>query len=157
MANLGKTFDATAHETMGSFEPLPEGDYRAVITDSEMKRTKAGDGEMLVLKFEVIDGEHKGRNIWARLNLDNPNKTAVDIAERELATICKAIGKLSASDSSELHNIPMQITLGIEPGRGQYGPSNRIKMYEALGGSSPANQAAPQPVQAGTVAKKPWE
>jgi len=157
MANLGMTFDTTQHEQMGSFEPIPAGQYKAVIVDSEMKRTKNGYGQMLVLKFEVIDGEQKGRNFWSRLNLDNPNKTAVEIAQRELATIGNAVGKKVFTDSSELHNIPMSVTLKVSPGSNGYGPSNEVAMYEALGGGAPAQAQQATEQVSPQVAKKPWE
>ena len=48
-------------------------------------RYKVGiDGEPAVgLTLQVIDGPYKGRMLWARLNLENPNSTAVQIARAE--------------------------------------------------------------------------
>ena len=64
----------------------PVGDYKAVITESEVKETKAGDGQYLNLRIEIIEGEYQGRIIFVILNLWNPNPKAVEIANRELAT-----------------------------------------------------------------------
>jgi hypothetical protein len=47
--------------------------------------------------------------LWARLNLDNPNATAVTIARAELSAICRAVGVLAPKDSVELHNLPLVI------------------------------------------------
>ena len=110
MANL-QGFDANQVEPSASFEPLPAGKYLATVTESEMKPTKAGTGHFLQLTFEVIDGPHKGRFLWARLNLDNPNQTAVKIAQSELSAICRAVGVLVPKDSVELHNLPLMITV----------------------------------------------
>jgi hypothetical protein len=109
MANLGN-FNASEVETT-TFEAIPAGKYVAVITDSLLKPTKSGNGSYLELAFEVIDGDLKGRKVWARLNLDNPNATAVKIARSELASICKAVGVLQPKDSTELHNLPLVITV----------------------------------------------
>ncbi len=79
MADLGN-FNANDVEPTTDFEPIPAGKYLAVITDSEMKRTKAGTGHYLQLAFQIIEGPYKNRFLWARLNLDNPNATAVQIA-----------------------------------------------------------------------------
>ena len=81
-------FDANQVKPTTDFVPLPAGKYLAVIVESEFKPTKSGNGSYLELTFEVIDGEHKGRKLWARLNLDNPNPTAVEIARAELSAIC---------------------------------------------------------------------
>jgi hypothetical protein len=124
---------------MDDFTPIPVGDYKAVITESEVKQTKAGDGQYLNLRVEIIEGEYQGRIIFVILNLWNPNPKAVEIANRELATIVAAVGKPGAQNSEELHNIPMTIKVGIQPGQGEYGPSNRIKNYLPYS----AQQAAP--------------
>ena len=138
---------------MDDFTPIPVGDYKAVITESEIKPTKAGDGQYLSLRVEIIEGEFQGRIIFVILNLWNPNPKAVEIANRELATIVAAVNKPGAQNSEELHNIPMTVKVGIQPGQGEYGPSNRIKNYMAYAAApigSPANPVQVKTVQAGT-------
>ena len=142
MASLN--FDATAVAPQDSFEPIPAGDYLAMITDSEMRDTKAGNGSYLKLTFQIVDGAHKGRLIFENLNLDNPNQTAVEIAQRSLSSICAALGKNSVHDSSELHMKPMTIKIGIRDGSNGYDPSNNIKGYKPASGSSAPAQAAQQ-------------
>lgn len=128
---------------MDDFSPIPVGDYRAVITESEIKETKNGDGQYLKLRVEVIEGEYQGRLIFVNLNLWNKNPKAVEIANRELVTIVAAVNRPGAQNSEELHNIPMLIKVGIEPGVGQYGPQNRIKNYLPIT-SAGAPKAAPE-------------
>jgi hypothetical protein len=74
-------FNAHEVEPTASFEAIPAGKYLAAITDSEMKPTKNGSGSYLQLTFTILEGEYKGRVVWARLNLVNPNQTAVKIAQ----------------------------------------------------------------------------
>jgi hypothetical protein len=50
MADL-RGFDANQVEPSSDFEPVPAGKYLAVITESEMKPTKAGTGHYLQLTF----------------------------------------------------------------------------------------------------------
>jgi hypothetical protein len=114
MANLSG-FNANNVEPMAEFEAIPAGKYVAAITASEMKATKAGTGSFLELTFEIVEGEFKGRKFWARLNLDNPNQVAVKIARSELASICRAAGVMEPKDSSELHNLPMLVTVKTKP------------------------------------------
>ena len=99
-------FDTDTVE-LPTYEVLPEGAYEAVITDSRMQTTKSGTGEMLVLTLEVISGDYKGRKLWDRLNLVNPNPTAVALARQTLAHLCLAIGVHQLHDTIELHNRPL--------------------------------------------------
>ena len=110
MADLGN-FNANEVEPATDFEPIPAGKYLAVITDSEMKPTKAGTGHYLELTLQIIEGQYKNRLLWARLNLDNPNATAVQIARAELSSICRAVGVMAPKDSVELHNLPLVVTV----------------------------------------------
>jgi len=110
MPNLNG-FDANTVDPATDFEPLPAGKYLAVITDSEMKPTKNGNGHYLELTFQVIDGQYKNRMLWSRLNLDNPNRQAVQIAQGELSAICRAVGVMQPKDSTELHNLPLLVTV----------------------------------------------
>jgi len=110
MANL-QGFDANQVEPTTDFEPLPAGKYVAVVTASEMKPTRSGNGAYLELTFQVIEGPHKGRLVWERLNLDNPNPLTVKIARSELSAICRAVGVMQPKDSCELHNLPLCITV----------------------------------------------
>ena len=148
MANLSG-FNANNVEPMAEFDAIPPGKYVAVITASEMKATKAGTGSFLELTFEVVEGEFKGRKLWARLNLDNPSQIAVKIARSELASICRAAGVMEPRDSSELHNLPMLVTVKQKAGDdGEV--RNEIKGYAKREGV-----AAGKPQQA-VSSTPPW-
>ena len=140
-------FDAREVEPEVGFEPVPAGKYLAVITGSEMKQTKSGAGQYLELTFQVIDGPHKGRNLWARLNLDNPNDTAVRIARGELSAICRAVGVMTPNDSTELHDLPLVISVKLRKRDDNDELANEIKGYEkkptAAGQPAPAAGSAP--------------
>jgi hypothetical protein len=171
MAFLGGTFDATAVEPQGDFTPIAPGEYKVQITSSEMVDNSAKTGSMLKLELEIIEGESAGRKLYDRLNLDNPNDKAVEIAQRTLSAICHAVGKLSVADSVELHMLPMIAVVKVEPGRTHngkdYGPSNGIKTYKALGngaaatggGFKPGASANPAPAADAPAAGKasPWK
>lgn len=103
MADL-KGFDANQVDPQTELEPIPAGKYLAMITESEMKDTKNGDGRYLQFTFQILDGSHKGRFVWARLHLENANQMAVQIAKAELSAICRAVGVMTPRDSCDLHN-----------------------------------------------------
>ena len=148
MANLNG-FDARTVDPAVDFEAIPAGKYLAVITESEMKPTKNGNGSYLEFVFEVIEGEYKGRNLWARLNLDNPNALAVKIARAELSALCHAVGVMQPKDSIELHNLPLMITVKCKKREDTGEIVNEVKGY-----SRKETAAAPQPQAAGNV--PPW-
>lgn len=143
-------FNAEEVEPQDSFEPLPAGWYPVIITDSEEKETKKGDGSYLQLEYTVIEGEYEGRKTWDRLNLNNPNDTAVEIAQRALSAICRAVGVMAPHDSSELHDRPLEVKLSVRPAKGEYEPTNDVKGYRALGGE---DSAAPTPPS--TASRRP--
>ncbi|MEI6540258.1 MAG: DUF669 domain-containing protein [Planctomycetota bacterium] len=136
MANLNG-FDATQVEPAAKFDPIPAGKYLAVITESEQKPTKAGTGHYLQLTFQIQEGVHKGRILWARLNLDNPNATAVQIARAELSAICRAVGVTAPNDSVELHNLPLMITVKCRKRQDTGDITNEIAGYTKKESSVP--------------------
>lgn len=111
------------------FELIPEGMYTAQIIQSEMKPTKAGTGQYLELRVQILDEPYTGRLVFDRLNLINPNETAVAIAQRTLADICKACNLEEIEDSEELHGIEINVTLTEKEAEGDWGASNEIKKY----------------------------
>jgi len=157
MANFN--FNASSVEPMAprSFEPLPNGEYDMIITKSDIKPTKAGTGHYLELEMQVVGGEYSGRRHWERLNVDNPNKTAQDIAQSALASLCSALGIDDMNDTEQLHDMPFIAKVEIdrkEPDR------NRIVGYASAGVPSitakPAAQTrAPAPAAA-PAGKRPW-
>lgn len=150
MANLNG-FDATQVEPAAKFDPIPAGKYLAVITESEQKPTKAGTGHYLQLTFQIQEGAYKGRILWGRLNLDNPNATAVQIARAELSAICRAVGVTAPNDSVELHNLPLMITVKCRKRQDTGDITNEIAGYAKKESSAPPMAAA----AASSVA--PWK
>lgn len=145
-------FDANEVDPNFAFEPIPAGKYLAVITESEMKPTKSGVGQYLQFTFQVIEGEYKGRLVWSRLNLDNPNATTVKIARAELSAICRAVGVPAPKDSVELHNIPLVIVVGQKKRDDTGEMGNTIKGYAKKDAA-----AARAPVASGGNGTPPWK
>ena len=48
------SFNATQVQPQASFDPIPAGKYICQIVESEIKSTKAGTGQQLVLTWEVL-------------------------------------------------------------------------------------------------------
>lgn len=156
MAKLPAAFNTNDHGEMMSFEAIPTGEYYAQVVKSSMEDTKNKDGKYLKLELDVLGPTHKGRKLFANLNLINKSAKAVEIANNELATICRACGKVAIQDSAELHGIPMKIKVRVvADNRGDdFPPKNEISGYsKADGQDAPASGS-----KEGSGKKKmPWE
>jgi hypothetical protein len=148
-------FDATDVDPNVGFDPIPANDYLAMIIESEFKDTKDKSGQYLQLTLEIMEGEFKKRLLFDRLNLMNSNETAVKIAQSTLSAVCHALGIMKPNDSSEFHGKPMMITVGLEERNDKPGSySNRVKKYEAVGGSG--NKSTSTEGAKTDAAKPPW-
>ncbi len=129
----------------GASDPIPVDKYPMAITASEMKGTKDGTGAFLLVELTVLDGQYAGRKVWDRLNLDNKNPVAVEIAYGTLSAICHACNILQVGDSQQLHGIPMMVSIGIQPAKGDFEASNKAKSYKAMNVAGQVNVATMAP------------
>ena len=135
-------FNANDHEEESDFSALPSGDYAVVITSSDIKENKKGNGEYLAIEMQVIEGSHKGRRLWDNITIKHPNDTAVKIGNSRLASICRAVNVIQPKDTIELHDIPLTVKVGQEEYQGEM--KNRIKAYKAKSGvKAEASEDAP--------------
>lgn len=169
MADLNMNFNADEiPEDDRNFDPLPAGDYAMQVIESDLKPTKANNGdEQLVLTIEVIEGPLTNRRVWDRLNIRNHNADAQRIAQRALADLCLAIGIQSLRNSEDLHFKPFVGRVGIKASKDpNYGPSNTVR-YKPRGGSAPRPAAAARPAAQAPASQpqqrpapagaKPWQ
>ncbi len=154
MAVINGGFNSEEVEPRTGFDPLPAGKYKVVCVDSEEKATKAGTGSYIQFTFEVIDGEHEKRRLWARLNLNNPNAVAVEIARAELSAFCRAVGVKHLKDTTQLHDLPLVVKVSAKLDKESGEVRNEIKGYEPANGSQ-AGQVVKTPPAKPTEA--PWK
>lgn len=112
MVALPQSFN-TADVGEDEYEPVQPGEYEAMIIESEMKATKDGNGAYVQLKIQLKNG----RILFERLNIQNKNEKAVEIAYRTLKKICEAVGKTSIKDTTELHNKRFLAVVEVEKGK----------------------------------------
>lgn len=141
MADLGCQFDAESVDPLGDRSPVPAGKYRCIVTKSDWKETKSGGGRYLEFTFQIVDGEHNGRMVWSRLNLENKSQQAVNIARSELSSICRAVGKLKPRDTMELHDIPLVVAVEVKKREDNNELTNEVKGYESVRVASEGKQA----------------
>lgn len=152
-------------EPVGSFEPIPVGDYKVIISASEKKSASTGRGEYLQFTYDIVEGDYKGRKLFDRLNIVNDTPTAQKIAQSKLSAICHILGILRPKMTEELHDKPFIVSVAIRPAKGEYSASNEVRGYkypdgrtikEVLGGSVPVSKNENTAVGGG-LGKKPWE
>lgn len=138
-------FNAREVAPNAALEPLPTGWYPVMIVGSVNKQNSKKTGSYLELEMQVLSGEHANRKTYDRLNLDNPNEVAVNIARGTLSAICHVTGVLDAQDSQQLHGIPFQALIkkverNDKPG--QFG--NQIDGYRDQNGNEPGKAGGTQ-------------
>ena len=171
MAFLGQTFDANElpQGTGGNFEPLPEGNYNATITQAELKDTNDKTGQYIKMRLDITGPSHQGRVIFSNLNIKNASAKAEEIGRQQLGDIMRAVGLAKVTDTDQLIGGNVNIKLTIRAARTDektgktYEASNEVKGYRAInGGAAPAafKAAAPAAVPAATSApakaSPPW-
>ena len=162
MAFLNEEFNVNElPQGNGNFEPLPAGWYTATISQSELKATKAGNGQYIKLRYDITGPTHQGRVVFGNLNIKNANPKAEEIGRQQLGDIMRAIGLAKVTDTDQLIGGQIGIKLEVKQDE-QYGASNEVKGFKSLSGSAapaaaviPAKAAAPAPA-APAKAAPPW-
>ena len=142
MAKLPSAFNSEEHDDIGDFSAIPAGEYHVKVKDSDMLENSKGTGSYAKFKFEIMEGEYKGRLLFTNLNLVHSNPAAVEMAEKTLATMCRACGKVSIDDTEELHGCEMMVKVTVKPATSQYAEANEVRNYVAIPGLVQPRQAA---------------
>jgi hypothetical protein len=152
LSELGVDWDSTQEVgELGDYRPMPKGNYEAWVIDSELKPTNAGNGYLLRVTFEVVEGEYMGRKLWTQFNLANHSAKAQQIGRGQWKRLYTAAGMLGApDDSSEIHEKRIIVKVDVEPQTeinpktGQsYAPKNVVKDFFAVGKTVPEHKKTP--------------
>lgn len=137
------SFDATqVAPAQDVSDPIPSGWYGTVISGTQLKDTKAGTGKILEVEHTVTEGECKGRKVWARFNVRNPNEVAERIAKEQLSALCHATGVLKIRAHEQLRERKCLIRVTVKRQEG-YDPANEVKAWKPYEGSAAAASAVP--------------
>jgi hypothetical protein len=143
----------------GSFEPLPAGWYTAAISQSELKDTKAGNGQYIKLRYDITGPSHQGRVVFGNLNIKNANPKAEEIGRQQLGDIMRAIGLAKVTDTDQLIGGQIGIKLEVKEDA-QYGASNEVKGFKSVSGSAAPAAGSMLPIKTATPppakASPPW-
>ena len=117
----------------GTQDCVPAGWYNVMVDETEMKPTKDGSGAYLQVRFTVLDGQYVNRKIFTRMNLQNSNPTAQEIAYKQLSALCHAVNVLQLQDSVQLHGLPLKVKVKVrKDSTGQYEDQNEVTAYKNI-------------------------
>ena len=156
MANLGESFNANdmPEGGGGDFAPIPAGEYQVSVNSANLNTTKAGNGQYIKLRLDVIGPTHAGRVLFANINIRNPNPKAEEIGRQQLGSIMRALGIASLTDTDQLVGGCLAVKVTVKSD--DYGEGNEVKAFKAIAGSAPpVPSAAPAPAPAAGKAP-PW-
>ncbi|QWY83392.1 protein of unknown function DUF669 [Rhizobium phage RHph_X3_2] len=138
-------FNANQVQPNVALEAIPSGNYPVMITASTKKPTQKGDGAYIELEQTIQAGEYKGRKVYDRLNIENPNQTAVQIAYGTLSALCYVTGRMQITQTEQLHGVPFIAVVVKKPRNDQPDVmTNEIKGYRDINGNEPGKQGGPQ-------------
>lgn len=162
MALLGQTFDAAElPQNTSSYDPIPEGNYDATITQADLKPTNDGTGQYIKLRLDIIGPSHQGRVVFSNLNIKNASAKAEEIGRQQLGDIMRAIGLPRVTDTDQLIGGSVNIKLAIRAARTDektgrtYDASNEVKAYRASGNAPTAMIKATAPAPAAAKGSAP--
>ena len=138
MSNLN--YEAT-DEVLEDYSPVPPATYMAAITESELKDNAKGTGNFIALTFKIMDGEYKGRILWANITYSHSNNQAQQIGRKELNTLMAACGLASIQDTTQLHGVAMLIDVKIKQEKDR-DPQNEVKNYYSVDDNASKPKAA---------------
>ena len=133
---------------------MPAGNYLAQATGSEVGIS--GSGQATIAKFELTilaPEEFKGRKVFDNINVNHQTSAeATRIGQETMSQFCQAAG-VPATDTTQLHNIPVCIRVSIEPpvlnadNSEKYAAKNIVRDYKPAGKyeahNAPASLGAP--------------
>ena len=150
MAQLNYVPDAT--DQYQGFEPLPAGEYKVQITDSDIVTPKSGNGSMIKFTYEVIaNPQFDGRKIFDNIIIEHYSSVEAErIGKQKLNTICALTGVKSLKDTAQLHGKAMALLISVKDNQGE--KQNVIKKYLPFNDREQEDVNEEQPKAAG---KKP--
>ena len=126
MAQLNYVPDTT--DQYQGFEPLPAGEYKVQIVDSDIVTPKSGNGSMIKFTYEVIaDPQFDGRKIFDNIIIEHSSVEAERIGKQKLNTICALTGVKALKDTAQLHGKAMALLVSVKDNNGE--KQNVIKKY----------------------------
>lgn len=140
-----------------SFDALPAGTYEAVVSNSESRPMKSGNGMGFNFEFEILSGNFKGRKVFVWITFEHrTSQQAQQIGREQLSALCRAVGVTQLNDTNQLHNLPLMIVLGIDKNDPTRNVVKAYKPKDGVAASAPASAAATPAGGTAAAGAAPW-
>lgn len=159
MAFLGETFSTDSLPVSDrSYDLVPDGWYNATITKAELNNTKAGTGQKIDMRYDIVGPTHQGRVVFGTVNVRNQSQKAEEIGRQQLGEIMRAVGLAKIQDTDELVGGSICVRVKIRPAENGYDARNEVSGFKSASGALPqvASTSAPEPTASVGGAKPPW-
>lgn len=161
MAKFGETFNLDDMDQ--GYTALPDGKYNVTVMEADIEANKAGTGQLLKLKLQVIGPSHAGAILYYRINFRHTSKEAQEIGRRQLAQLMSALNIARLEDTDQFMGGIFIAKVKKTPATDQYAEGNDITGVEKADGvAAPSNPVYSQPAPAQsapatpTAPKRPW-
>jgi hypothetical protein len=137
-------FDANNYEPTMSYDALPAGDYKVAVTSTAL----SSQGTGINVGFDIVEGEHTGRKIFQWLGLMHTKPSLVELGQQNLSSICRAVNKMTVSDTDELLGAQLIVKVKIQkkdPTRNEVIGHSPIPGFEAATPAPQQEETAPAP------------
>jgi hypothetical protein len=157
-------FDARQVMPSEGIETWPAGWHPVIITASEEKPVRDGEGFYWQYTIKAIDGPMKDKTQFIRVNHKNKNPQAVEIAMRAQSAIMHVTGVLMMQSPAQLHNIPFLVEATVKSNKrddGSVMEQNEFRNFKNGAGQTASEIArglmggAPAPAPAFAPAQAP--
>ena len=141
MTFKAQQIDMNKKQQENKYAPLPKGWYKVKVQRVEPRDNKNGNGNHLLVMWEVTEGPHRGRKLFDRFTIESVkidnrgevvvNTQAVQIGHRRLSEMSWALCHPEWNDTDELIGRECKVLVYIRVSE-KYGDSNDVKAYESI-------------------------
>lgn len=128
MSFFDNGFDADKVEpNSGGFDPIPAGEYRAVIMSSQEKPTRK-DGKQLSVQFQIDGGKYNNRKVFYNINLVcKSSAKAEEIGHGQLSALLRAVNTPRPRHAAEIVGKACLLNLSVVPDDYNGGMKNEVR------------------------------
>src|SRR5262249_19315129 len=129
---LDEAFDVDTEQGTQPFSLVPPGKYAAEIEDASIGPTKNGAGQLIGLRWRIVEGEYENRVVFSSILIKHTNPDAQRFGKQLFRDICFSAGLTGkVSDLEAVKFKKVSIRVGIQKDKdGIYSDKNKIVRVE---------------------------
>jgi hypothetical protein len=126
------------------YSPASDGSHPVKIVTADDRINQSQTGRYVLLEFKILSGPDKGKKVKDYCTHQHPNPKAVAAGMGRIKRVMEACGIDSVEDETDLLGLKLNIVTEIEdlPEDSQFKPQARVKRYEKIDDSVPAEDVS---------------